>query len=178
MNTITTTLRRLLEYNTAAVHWLSKDKDNADTKLGYSISRMADRYTKAVKPYTDIIKKGNEDIDDARQDFQKEENGKLVWDIVKDGAKEVRERAYSKQDLKNLTKKIREIQQRVDMELESILEDETRNAVDIEPRFATSIPADLTDRELEAFTGIVIDPEMVKITTPVLNGHKKEEVPA
>lgn len=172
MNT-TTTLRKLLEYNTAAVRWLSKDKDNADTKLGYSISRMADRYTKAVRPYTDIIKKANEDMDDARQDFQKEENGKLVWDIVKDGGKEVRERAYSKHDAKQLTKKLREIQEKMNADLESILNDEEKSTVEIEPRFATSVPLDLTDHEIEAFTGIVID---TALNIPALNGHAKETV--
>lgn len=174
------TLRQLLEYNTAASRWMMKGKDNADTKLGYAIQRMADRYTKAIKAYTNIIKKADEDIEDLRQDFQKEEGGKLVWDMVKEGNKEARERAYSKADAKTLTKKIREIQEKVNEDLESLLNDETKNTVEIEPRFATSIPVGLTDFEKEAFAGIVIDPDMLNksVEHVVLNGHSKETVEA
>lgn len=173
--TTTVTLRQLLEYNTASSIWLMKDKDNTNTKLGYTIGRIKDRYTKAILPYTNLIKKAEEDIEDLRQDHQKEENGKLVWDMVKDGNKETRERAYSKSDAKQLTKKLREINDKLNTDLDALLNDETNNKVNIEPRYTTSIPDNLTDLEKEVFSGIVIDPEMLKQKEIVLNGHKVEE---
>lgn len=175
MSAIKITIRRLLEYNTTASIWLMKNKDNANTKLGYSISRMIDRYNKAIKPHTDIIQKANDDMEDVRQDHQKEEGGKLIWDIVKDNGKEIRERAYSKEDAKKITKKVRDIQDQMEKDLEALLNDTEKGTVEIEPRFATSIPEGLTDFEKEVFSGIVIDPAMLleKETAP-LNGTKLE----
>lgn len=168
------TIRQLLDYNRAAGTWLIKNKDNQDTKLGYAIQRMAERYTKAIKPYTERINTTDEQIEDLRQDHQKEENGKLVWDMVKDGTKETRERAYSKADAKILTTKIREVQKKLEADLEVMLEQE----VDIEPRFATSIPDNLTEFEKEVFTGLVIDPDMISKAAISLNGHAKEPATA
>lgn len=176
MSIIQISIRKLLEYNTTASIWLMKNKDNANTKLGYSISRMVDRYNKAIKPHTDIIQKANDDMEDVRQDHQKEEGGKLIWDIVKDNnGKEVRERAYSKEDAKKITKKVRDIQDKMEKDLEALLNDPEKGTVEIEPRFATSIPEGLTDFEKEVFSGIVIDPAMLqeKEAAP-LNGAKLE----
>lgn len=167
-----TTIKHLLDYNNASALWLMKEKENANTKLGYAIQRMAERYNKAIKPYTDLINKANEDIEDLRQDHQKEENGKLVWDMVKDGTKEIRERAYSRSDAKILTTKIRQVNTKLDADLEAIMDKE----VEIEHRYATSIPANLTDFEKECFSGIVIDPEMLKQNACIqLNGHNVEQ---
>lgn len=175
MSIINITIRRLLEYNTTASIWLMKNKDNGNTKLGYSISRMIDRYNKAIKPHTEIIQKANDDMEDVRQDHQKEEGGKLIWDIVKDNGKEIRERAYSKEDAKKITKRVREIQDKMEKDLEALLNDPEKGTVEIEPRFATSIPEGLTDFEKEVFSGIVIDPAMLqeKEAAP-LNGTKLE----
>lgn len=149
---------KLLEYNSIAAAWIGKDPDNKNTKLAYAIEKFSKNYTKAIKPYTNLIKKASVDIEDAQTDFQKEEKGILIWDIIKDDkGSESRVRAYSKHDKKNLEKKLRSIKDELELAIESLFEESEKTPIEIEPYYIKNLP-DLTERELEAFTDIIIEP--------------------
>jgi len=127
---ITVTWERLFDFMEIAGAWLAKDKANENTKLGYAIQqRMQPRLKKAVNKYNSR----RQDIaieyavTDDKKHILKDERGEYIDTVESATAKKAR--------------------------WEKLYEEGT---YEIEPYFATELPEDLTDIEVEALTGFVI----------------------
>ena len=127
--TITTTYEKLFDYALTAQRWIAKDAANKNTKLGYAIvNKMEPRVKKAAEGFNVRIEDLN--IDHASVD----EKGVLL--IGEKG-----EFRYTKEELKKRNTAQRALQQ---------------ETCEIEVYFATALPEDLTEQEIENFTGFVI----------------------
>ncbi len=139
--TVTTTYEKLFDYALTAQRWLSpigsdgkKNETLAaarkNTKLGYAISKMEARVKKAAEGY-------NARIEDHNIDFCSTDKDGVILTDANGGFR------YEKAELKKRNAANRALQ------LES---------VDVEVYFATALPDDLTEQEIESLAGIVIAP--------------------
>ncbi len=133
---IKVTWERLFEFVEISGLWLAKDPKNADTKLGYALQqRMQPRVKKAGTKYNSL----REDIaieyavTDDKKHILKDERGSYIDTVESAKAKKAR--------------------------WEKLYEEGT---YEIEPYFATEIPEGLTDIEIEAMTGFVIQEGMIR----------------
>lgn len=126
-----TTYENLFNFAFAAQSWLAGGKDRDKTKLGYAITRMMPRVQKLQGKYNNGVEDINIDCcaTDDKGIILRDEGGN--YKFTKDGLKERNKRR------------------------ESLFESE----IEIEPYFATDVPADLTDLEREAFYGFIIREE-------------------
>lgn len=165
------TYQRLIDYTNVAYYFLRKKKENADTKLGYAITRMGKVIDKALRPYKELIEEQNiavEDINILNATTDKT-TGVLVFDTAKDEAgKEIRNYRYTPEKLIKRNKEIRAIAKEYEAKIEALLEQEAEL---VNPYFATDLPNDLTTQEIEAFDGIVL--ERTSINVKATNGVEK-----
>lgn len=140
-----TSFRNLVVFDQSAGGYLAKHKD--ETKLSYAINRILGEIRTAAKKFNEDWQETLQDIqiDHCLTDPPGEPNGKVLRDsegryvftresekACKKAAREARDKAMDKSD------------------------------VEIAPYFATLVPEDLSDEELEAFKGFVVRPEQVE----------------
>ena len=164
MTTTKTTYEMLLGFNIVAQNYLRKNKENADTKLGYAISKMAKKVQKAIKPIQELEQSRNEKIEETNIDFASVDptSKVIVFDITKDDrGQDVRNYRYTKEDLKKRNIEIKKVAKEHEDKFNEMLEKE----VELEsPYYSTEMPADLTSEEIKYFTGIVLNPIAIKVT--------------
>ena len=163
------TYENLLSFNVVAQNYLRKKKENADTKLGYAISKMAKKVSKLLKPIQELEQDRNEQIENTNIDCCEVDptSKAIIFDITKDAqGQDVRNYRYTKDNLKKRNQLIRDIAKKFEQDFNVLLEVE----VEVEnPYYTTEIPADLTEEEKRFFSGIV----MTTITAKT-NGVAKE----
>lgn len=162
------TYERLITYANYATNWLNKEEKNKNTKLGYAIERFGKKYPKYIKEYNEILDERQFQINDAYTDFASEDADKNIARlIVKDDKGNVTytENKYTRENKKLCDAKIRSINK----ETNDILLEFISKEIEIEPYYTTSIPDNLTIQEIEAFTGIIIEPAKVSS-----NGQEKK----
>lgn len=128
------------------------------TKLGYAINKCEKYCIKLLKPIFELEETMKISCNDINSDtaLTNPTTGEFVYDIVKDkDGNEVQKFKYTPITRKKRDNEMREVIKKYEQDLESLLEKE----VEFEnPYYATEIPNNLTDEEIEAFTGIVIKP--------------------
>lgn len=140
-----TSFRKLLQFEQAAESYTQRR--TGETKLDYAIKKLSDKFTAINTAFTERLQAQLDDvrIDHCLTDPPDDPNGKIVRDsayryvFTKEGEK------ACKKELKKVGDAL------LDME-----------DIEIVPYFATQIPDDLTETELEAFSGLVIKPEQVE----------------
>ena len=158
------TYEKLLTYAQYATAYINRGEK---TKLAYAIERVGKKYPKYIKAYNEITEERQAKISDAYTDFASEDADKNIMRlIVKDekGNVTYTENKYTRENKKACDEKIRNINK----EYNNILQEFIYKEVEIEPCLTTSIPNNLTNQEIEAFTGIIIEPLKVN-----LNGESK-----
>lgn len=126
-----TSWKRCVEFcNMAAAHL--KRTENRDTKLKYAINRMSARIQKQQESVT-------ERLTDIEIDYCLTEKRGEHEVIVRDAQGNLQ---YTKENIKARNKANREY-------LNS-------NEIELDPYFATALPTDLNEFEIEAFSGFVI----------------------
>lgn len=129
-----TSWKRCIEFSNMAQGHL-KRTENRDTKLKYAINRTLSRIQKQQEPVTETLA-------DIEVDYCVTEKHGEHEVIVRDALGNLQ---YTKENIKARNKKTREF-----LNAESI---------ELDPYFATSLPSDLNEFEIEAFSGFVIKAE-------------------
>lgn len=129
-----TSWKRCVEFSNMAAAYL-KRTENKDTKLKYAISRTLAR----IQKHQDVV---NESLTDIEIDYCLTEKRGESDVIVRDAHGNLQ---YTKEEIKKRNKATREYLNKEDVE--------------IDPYFATALPADLNEFEIEAFAGFVIKVE-------------------
>ena len=169
------TLQQLIDYSNASFYYLRKKKENADTKLGYAISRMAKPVEKALKPYKELLEEQQIEVDEIniRNASTDKTSGVLTYDTAKDEqGRETRNYKYTPEALIKRNAEIRTVLKTYEEKVETLL---SQKAALPNPYFATELPPDLTLQEREMFTGVVLDPIVLKASS---NGVEKTPVEA
>ncbi len=150
---------KLIQYQNLSVNWLGKNPDNIETKLGKIIKRLEKEILKLLKPVTELNEALEIKVEDARADHALTDTvtGKFIYDIVKDKeGNEQQRHAYTPALRKTRDAAIRVVQKKYEADLEILM------AKEIEfdkAQYTPEVPK-LTSDELEAFTGIVISPDV------------------
>lgn len=155
------TYEQLITYASYASAWLSRE-ENKSTKLAYAIERFGKKYPKYIQAYQDLLDDRQSQINDAYTDFASEDAEKNIMRlIVKDdnGKVTYSENKYTRENKKACDEKIRTINREFNQKANDFL----RQEVEIESYYSASIPENLTNQELEAFTGIVIEPIKISV---------------
>jgi hypothetical protein len=130
----TTTYEKVFNFGLAAQLWLSAKPENANTKLGYAITRMNPRVQKIQQRYQNSI-------DDIHIDACATDEKGL---ILKDERGEYR---FTREAMRTVKRRRQEL---------------FESEITIEPYFATDIPKDLSEQAREAFIGFIIQAEEAK----------------
>lgn len=128
-----TTYEELFVFARAANAWLLKDKANPATKMGYAIHKMLIRAEQHQNRYNNAL------ADLQADNCATDDKGVMLRDAR--GGLE-----YTKDGFKKLTR-----------DRQALYE----TSIEVEPYFATLIPADLTDVEKDEFDGFILKAEEV-----------------
>ena len=152
--------QQIIDYLNVSQAWMRKSKDNADTKLGYAITRSAKKVDKCLKPYKELLDEQQVEIDDTniRNASVDAVSKVLIYDTAKnEQGQETRNYKYTAEALMARNKSIRAIMKVYEVKVEEYL----NSAANLEsPYYTTEVPEGLSAAELDAFTGIVIAPEL------------------
>src|SRR3990172_8527727 len=156
------TFDELNDYNNAVAYFTQRNPKNEDTKLGYAISRFAKKFPKLMKSYSKLLQKFEIMRSDERirlASTKLVDGVKIInYQILKDArGNETREFQFEPEKLIALNKKINEINEQAEIEIEEIM----KTTVEFEPYYATELPEGLTALEKQVFVDIVIDPKML-----------------
>lgn len=139
------TYAELLKFDMVAGKWLSQDKKNEDSKLGYAIKKIGDQISAILKVERKEIDLKLKDLE--IDSYETDKNGYIVRD----------EQGKAVQKPESLKKLERAKIQLVD--------DYERNMnekkFEIEPYYASIVPDDLTEYELDVLIGLVVEPQLV-----------------
>lgn len=137
------TYRRLIQFDQAASQYLANNKN---TKLAYALERINKQLKVLVERFQTELREEVEDLqlEYALTDPPNSATGKVVKN-------DKGQYEYTKDDEGRLKNAIRGVQKR------RIDEDE----YDLNAYFATKIPDNLSDEALEAFSGVVIQSDVV-----------------
>jgi len=152
------TFKKIREFNMAAESFLKRKPTNIDTKLGYAIQRVSkNSVDKAVKEYRAEYAENYFDkvervqIDNALVD---KETGALLPAPEKSD----RPYVYNREGLKAVMIAERKFAEDIAPKL---LDTFDAKEFQCEEYYATLIPQDLLETEIEAMKGFVIDPEYI-----------------
>ncbi len=132
----TVTYEQVNAFRMAALSWMAHDESRKDTKLGYAISRVMTRAEKLMQQMANIREDLHIDhcVVDDKSVIVHDERGNYK---------------FTKPELKKLNVKLQQL---------------FESSVEIEPYFATEIPAGLSFVEIEHFTGFVLRPAVSEVT--------------
>lgn len=130
------TFKELKELDSIVGSMYSKEPTLKDTKFGYHYKRICEKF------YIPVVNEYNNAINDARLDFAMEIES--TKEVLMD-TQSVRGYKYTKEGLKNIIKKERELQ-----------EEWNKKEIEVEPFISSHVPENLSEEEKEALTGILI----------------------
>jgi hypothetical protein len=108
-------------------------------------------------------------MDDLRTDYAAtDSDGVLLFEMIDTGNEKIREYKYKPAKYKELGAKLIELEEQREEELDIFLDEET---IEFIPRYTVHVPANLTEWEKEIFSGIIINPEMLKKQEIDCNGE-------
>ena len=140
-----TTYAELLKFDLVAGKWLSQDKKNEDSKLGYAIKKIGDQISTIIKSERKEIDLKLKDLE--IDSYETDKNGYVIRD----------EQNKPVQKIESL-KKLERARIKVIEDYEEIM---NNKEFVIEPYYATIIPDNLTEYEIEVLSGLVIEPQLV-----------------
>lgn len=152
-------LKQLMDYNNISINWINKNPNNRDTKFGYAIEKLRKEITKYLKLIAELHENKHIEINDINSDnaLTDPTTKKFIYDIIKDkdGA-DVQHYCYTPETRKKRDNEIRQALKKYDHQLEVLLETQ----IECPCYYASEIPSNLTETEIEIFTGIIIDPNV------------------
>lgn len=152
------TFKELRLFNVFSTSFLVRDKNHAETKLGYAIKSFVDKnLDKIMSEYNEAL--NNIRIDECHTD----DSGVIVYDITKDeNGNEIRHLKFTKEGLKNKNKREKEL-----------LEIYDKKEYDIESCITKKVPENLTMNEIESFKELVIPGNYINPSDNGLNVKKE-----
>jgi hypothetical protein len=123
------TNKEVFQFINSAHNWLQTNKDKVDGKFAYALKKVLGKALKSHEKYVELI-------EDINVEHAVEAEGKLQY--RKDRPNELE---FSREGMQSRLKEIRELSQQ---------------EATVDHHYATDIPTNLTEDEIEVFTGFVI----------------------